>query len=210
MPERRTLLYNTLWERFRKDLSWNFRKNDTAFQSDKELLQLAEEQKAYNNKIIDSLLQIPAISKTKPRFVYVHLMMPHAPFFYDEQGHETPTELVLTDQQFVDKKHIISYLKYTNKVILKIVNKINTQTRGNAIIILQSDHGFPTFVGSRKERESYFMNFTAVHLPGGKNDQFPDSLTMVNTFPVLFNNFLNTRLPLLKDSTVFLDFKEKL
>lgn len=209
MPEKRTLLYNTFPERFRTDISWNFRENKGALKSDKEMLRQAEEQKAYNNRIIDSLLHFPNITSTIPRFVYAHLMMPHAPFFYDEQGQETPTELVLTDQQFVDKKHIISYLKFTNKVILRIVNTINTQTEGNAIIILQSDHGFPTFLGSRKERESYFMNFTAVHLPGGQNSLFPDSISMVNTFPVLFNNFLNTHLPVLKDSTVFLDFKEK-
>jgi hypothetical protein len=206
LPEKRTLLYNTFRERFKKDLSWNFKKNAAA---DNDLLQLAVGQKLYNKRVIDSLFEIPGIRSGKPRFVYAHLMMPHAPFFYDENGKETSTELVLTEQHLVDKKHIISYLKYTNRIILQIVNKINKESNGQAVIILQSDHGFPTFLGSAKERESYYMNFTAIHLPGGDNKPLPDSITMINTFPVIFNHFFKAHIPLLKDSTIFLDFKEK-
>jgi hypothetical protein len=94
----------------------------------------------------------------------------------------------------------LSYLPKTHEVVKQVVDNILTNAKRPVAIALMSDHGF------REHQESSFVfrNLNAVYLPSGDYSGFYDSITNINTFPVLFNNLFKASVPLKKDSTVFL------
>ena len=211
LPEENILLYNSLWERLMNDLSWNFIKGKYAIPFMKEINKkrkekLAAERKEkrdFNNIVIDSLLKIP-LQSSGPKFVYAHLYLPHPPFFYNESGSENEVRTVLTEKYQKNKSLFLSYLKYTNKVALKIVDQIMQVSGDSSLIILQSDHGFRDFEGGPSHPETFFKNFSAFYFPDKNYSTLYDTMSNINTFPVIFNKYFGTNIPLQQDTTVFL------
>lgn len=213
-PEQSVLLYNTLTERFKNDLLWNlitgkhavgvvqkmFRRNEDKIISEE------EGKRNFNNTIIDSLLKIPLQKTSSPKFIYAHLYLPHPPFFYDENGKSNDLKYVINEESQKNKALFLSYLKYTNKVILDIVSKIIQAPGSNALIVLQSDHGFRDFEGGPTYPQLFFKNYSAFYFPDKNYSTLYDTMSNINTFPVLFNKYFNTKIPLQQDTTVFLAY----
>ncbi len=132
--------------------------------------------------------------------------MPHPPFFYDEFGNENDLGSVLTDRSFRNRSLFLSYLQYTNQAVLDITSKILQIAGKNSLIILQGDHGFTDFEGGPFDRELFFKNYSAFYFPGKNYSAFYDTLSNINTFPILFNTYFNTRIPMQKDSSIFLSY----
>jgi len=212
LSEREVLLYNTLLERLKRDLLWNFTKGKYKVAFIQKMLQrkrdkLAREQvkkRDFNNIIIDSLMKIPRQETNSPKFVYAHFYLPHPPFFYDENGSEKALETILPVKSQENKSLFISYLKYTNNVALKIINQIMQASGGNATIILQSDHGFRGFEGGPTRPQTFFKNYSAFYFPDKNYNALYDTMSNINTFPVIFNKYFGTNIPLQRDSSVFL------
>ncbi len=214
MPERNVLLFNTFWERVKKDLLWNIITGNYVIQSiqDKarkaadELRKGEVQKRDYNNRIIDSMLQVPAIKSTAPKFIYAHVYLPHPPFFYDRNGKENDPAYVVTEASLKNKELFLSYLEYTNKIVLNIVDSLQHKSAKQPVIILQSDHGFRDFTGGPAAHEVYFTNYSAFYFPDKEYGQLYDTMSNVNTFPVLFNKYFNTHIPLQPDTSVFLAY----
>lgn len=210
LPQQDILLYNTLPGRIKNELLWNFskRKNTNTESEFKKINRERAELKDYNQQLIDSLKRIPFERSGKPKFIYAHLYMPHPPFFYDENGKDMDMDIdsVLSERSFRNKSRFLSYLKYTNHMILEITDKILQAGGSNNLIILQSDHGFTDFEGGPTEKKLFFENYSAIYFPGKEYSAFYDTLSNVNTFPILFNTYFNTQIPLQKDSSVFLSY----
>ena len=75
----------------------------------------------------------------------------------------------------------------------------------NAVIIIQSDHGFTDFDGVPSDPELFFKNYSALYFPDNDYSSIYDTVSNINTFPILFNKYFNTKIPLQKDTTVFLE-----
>ena len=214
LPEKNMLLYNTLPERLRTDLLWHllvgknaipaiqklFAKNESEFATQE------RQKRDYNNTVIDSLLKIPLQKTGKPKFIYAHLYLPHPPFFYDENGKENDFNYVLTEESQKNKALFLSYLKYTNKTILEIINSIILNSKGNAVVILQSDHGYRDFEGALNFTETFFKNYSAFYFPDKNYSTIYDTISNINNFPVLFNKYFNTKIPLQPDTTISLPY----
>ena len=84
-----------------------------------------------------------------------------------------------------------------------LVKALKNNTHGEAVIIILGDHGFrvPT---EEKHPEWAFQNLNAVYFPSKNYTGFYDSITSVNQFRVVLNTLFDQRLPLLKDSTIYL------
>ena len=214
LPEKNVLMYNTLPERLRNDLFWHLLKGKNAvpaiqkFFSRKET-ELAADEKTklnFNNTVIDSLLKIPLQNKGNHKFVYAHLYLPHPPFFYDENGKKNDFNYIITEESQRNKKLFLSYLNYTNKIILEITDKIIENSENNAVIILQSDHGFRDFEGGPSFPHTFFKNYSAFYFPDKCYSAFYDTLSNINTFPILFNKYFNAKIPMQKDTAVFLPY----
>jgi hypothetical protein len=100
----------------------------------------------HNAYIINNLPAILNEQKNKKSFTYVHLFMPHAPFYY---GEEFPVKHVINFENY------FSFWKFSNRKIEALLDSINKQ--GDYRIILTGDHGY-----RRNEyKENYHYSFTA-------------------------------------------------
>ena len=196
-------MYNTLIERVRQDLSWNF--NSPAFRKNEQFLNAYQLKKRdFNNLVIDSLLKLPFLPGAQPKFVYAHFYLPHPPFFYDSNGNSNNIQLVTDEKTFRNKTLFLSYLKYTNNKIIQICNAIKKGSNNKALILLQSDHGFTDFEGGPVEPETFFKNYIALFSPDKDYSALYDTISNINTFPIIFNKYFGANIPLQKDSSIFL------
>ena len=100
----------------------------------------------HNAYILNNLPVILKENKNKKSFTYVHLFIPHAPFYY---GEEFPVKHVINFENY------FSFWKFTNTKIEALLDSINKQ--GNYRIILTGDHGYRR----NEHKENYHYSFTA-------------------------------------------------
>jgi len=110
---------------------------------------------------------------------------------------------VITADGKRNKALFLSYLQYTNKIMLAVIDKIQQGPGGPPVIVVQGDHGFRDFIGGPRQHDLYFKNYSAFYFPDGNYAGLYDSLSNINTFPLIFNKYFNTNIPLQKDSTIF-------
>jgi hypothetical protein len=162
-----------------------------------------------NNLKLDSLTR-DAVSSTddEPKFVYTHLMMPHLPYYFDSSGKPQPVAK-LTDAEFhTNKNAYISYLKYSNKKLLELIDFIKTTTKKPSVIILCGDHACRECLGTDREIKYQTMNLSAIYLSSGKYENFYRGMSNVNVFRSLLNSEFNQEIPILVDSTIIIHAKK--
>jgi hypothetical protein len=153
---------------------------------------------AYNKLVEEKLLQSIVTKTSPPVFSYAHFFLPHSQYCRDSTGALNPPEKIA---DLFNKPLYLSYLKYTNQVMQKLVKNITTNDPA-AIIIVMSDHGFYDY-NSPGDYDPYnYDNICMVKMPG-KTDTVNLPRSNVNFFRHLFNTCYGQNLPYLKDSTVF-------
>ena len=100
----------------------------------------------HNAYILNNLPVILNEQKNRKSFTYVHLFMPHAPFYY---GEEFPVKHVINFENY------FSFWKFSNAKIEALLDSINEQ--GDYRIILTGDHGYRR----NEHKENYHYSFTA-------------------------------------------------
>lgn len=160
-----------------------------------------DEFEAGNKRLIALTKEIAATKPPAPRFVYTHLVMPHAPFLFDSSGtknvanyHDPAYYANLTRKEF-DNLYL-QYLVFTNQVVEELVDDLLTKTQGKAVIMVLSDHG----LRRKYDNSTWINNFNATYIPGKDYRLFYDTISNVNQFRILFNTIFDKHLPLLKDS----------
>ena len=201
------IFFNTLWhvikrEFFLKSVVVN-RNSNTGRNDDGILKNKYEPLKSYNQEILDSLFSLAGKKKDgKPTFLYAHLYMPHFPYFFDSSGRAVATDSLYNDSLITDKSRFSGYIAYTNKMVSRLLDTFFQNGAGKNIIIIQSDHGIADFDLSRKK--DAFKNYIAVYFPDRNYALLHDSISNVNTFRIILNNYFNMKVPLLKDSSIYL------
>ena len=100
----------------------------------------------HNAYILNNLPVILNEQKNKKSFTYVHLFIPHAPFYY---GEEFPVKNVINFENY------FLFWKFTNSKMEALLDSINKQ--GNYRIILTGDHGYRR----NEHKENFHYSFTA-------------------------------------------------
>ena len=150
-----------------------------------------------------------------PHFVFAHLIAPHPPFVFRESGQPTQP---LRPFSFHDGSHFRgstdeyrdgyrAQLAFINTQLQMVIESITARTHGEAVIIVQSDHG----PGSALRWESAEMTdmkertgiLSAYYLPGRDTAALYPSMSPVNTFRVIFNEYLGASYDLLPDRSYF-------
>ncbi len=153
----------------------------------------------------EKLNKIPEINK--PKFTFVHLIMPHHPYIFDREGNirKHATKLDQFQLEMWQKKdEYIDQLIFVNNKIEGAIDKIIAGSVNPPIIIVQSDHGSTIPGINHKELMICRMrNFNAYYLPGGGDRLLYPSITPVNTFRLIFNYYFGMNLPLLEDKIYF-------
>lgn len=195
----------TLWFRFKNDIAWNFKMFRRTKTVEERLSPFFLKECTYNlSRIADSykgVKQVSAQNNTQPVFVYAHFLMPHAPFLYDSTGRvKTQLEwLSLSHQDYLEQ------LKYANKMMMDLGATLQKEAKRPRVIIIQSDHGYRNYTSKDGlKRDVELKNFSAFYFPGQRYQGLHDSISNVNTFRVLMNNYFDYKLPLLKDTGFYM------
>jgi hypothetical protein len=195
----------TLWSRVLRDLGWEF--YSLSFVKHWLNNELYYKNLSMNNRLLDAAKKETQKKSTRPRFVYVHLMMPHYPFYYDKNLQPIgPLTASLQAAISTDPGYYTGYIPYANSRLKELVAAIKSNTDGKAVIVLMGDHGFRS-VQAGYPRFANFQNLNAVYIPGKQYQNFSDSLTGVNQFRVLFNSLFKQSFPIIGDSVIYLHDK---
>jgi hypothetical protein len=163
---------------------------------------------------LDTLPQIP--SWDGQYFVYAHVAIPHPPFLFERDGSPRPLagEFSLLDgqgfagppEEYVDG--YLAQLEYLNARLREILPRIIEESDVPPIIILQGDHG-PRLHTVWEDSEATNMregmgNLEAFFLPGGGENRLYPTISPVNEFRVVFDEYFGADLGLLEDDSFFL------
>lgn len=158
---------------------------------------------------IKVLKEMPLNKNKRPFFVFVHFLCPHPPFVFNRDGTEKSVEAALRDQS----EGYVDQLAFISKEILNVINVILKKEHRAPIIILQGDHGFPPFGATvaNKVREGELSEnvmralkqrysiLNAYYLPKVDYSKLYDSISPVNSFRFIFNQYFGTKFKLLPD-----------
>jgi hypothetical protein len=152
-----------------------------------------------------------------PKFVFVHITAPHPPFVFDESGNpvnpDTPFTMIDKLRDMVDtatyKQSYIAELKYVNSQTLQAVRAILANSPTPPVIILQGDHGPGLYLNDEVADTCLYERYSilnAYYLPGRASADLPPTMTPVNSFRLIFNDYFSTHLAMLPDRNFFTNF----
>ena len=138
------------------------------------------------------------IATSGPKFVFAHIIKPHLPATFDRYGNMIVGQG--SDVGFSDTHDptvpdaYIGQMIFTNSLVLKAVDGI-LNSDDSAIILIAGDHGGP---------DGYPRNpiLTAVHLADDKGDALYPSISSVNHFRYILDQYFNLGVGLLEDRVV--------
>ena len=155
-------------------------------------------------------------SDREPTFTFAHFLLPHTPYIFHADGSFVPP-----DPNRPIEEAYIDQLKYTNKVIEQVVTELQAGSGPAPIIVIQSDEG-PHPPAHDQWGEELMLSWArasdvelgrklrilnAYYLPGDPAIKPYPTITPVNTFRMILDDYFDGSLPLLPDRTyVFTDF----
>jgi hypothetical protein len=149
-----------------------------------------------------ALEQLPNVSDIPgPKFVFVHLVIPHAPFVFGPNGekvdipYDADAGNVYTEEDGI-RGHTYA-VTYINKRMLEIIPKIIRGSKTPPIIVIAGDHGTPR--GGSENAVRILASFFA---PAARS-HFYKTITPVNVFRIVFDTYFNGSFGLLPDISYF-------
>ncbi|MBN2400151.1 MAG: hypothetical protein JXI33_07400 [Candidatus Aminicenantes bacterium] len=167
-------------------------------------------------EILSTLDQLSSVDNMKePRFVLAHIVCPHPPFFFDQNGNPVATiEPNPGSSDWLNKSGYVNQLLFINNRIKNIIKSLLNRER-KPIIVLQADHGSASslyVVGSshwkipdNKSLRERVPILNAIYFPAQHDPlpNIPNSISPVNTFRYIFNCEFGTNYEILPDKSFF-------
>jgi hypothetical protein len=153
---------------------------------------------------LDDAARVAEEPHDRPRFVFVHVPGPHAPWVVDAAGNPFPGRSSLF-ASFADpikepelRRHrFFEFSTYIANRTVATVDRILAASSRPPVIVLFSDHGpdisFDTYDPLSSDLDQRTSNLIALLAPG-RADLLPDDATVVNIFPIVLNSYLGTDL----------------
>jgi len=140
---------------------------------------------------------------SSPKFVFAHIMLPHAPYIFGPNGENVNPGISLDGKPWDPKKAHIDQIKFANKKIRILVDTLLSQNN-NSIMIIQGDTG-SAFSGDWDNPSEDLIiermsNLNAIYFPNGNYEAFSEYITPVNSFRIIFNEFFDANYVLLEDN----------
>jgi hypothetical protein len=160
-------------------------------------------------KIVQYALDtLPSVAEMEgPKFVYLHLVVPHAPYIFLPDGSFNPNSDFYANPDgngtgLTRELSIEGYrnnLRFINNRIPDVVREIIEKSESPPVIILQGDHGL-----IYEEYKTNILN--AYYLPGSEYSTLYSTISPVNSFRIVLNEyFLDEDLPLVEDISIATD-----
>lgn len=154
-----------------------------------------EEIYMHRDMIRYTLTNLASEQTPSPKFVYVHLTIPHAPFAFLRNGDINPKD-------YFNWQNYPENYRFFLKLSREMISNILLSSSGKAAIILQSDHGarnmgqgFSGFLTDYPDRNRTWI-VNALYLPGCVNAPLTQEIDPINTFPIIFNCYFDANIPL--------------
>src|SRR5215216_1589798 len=151
--------------------------------------------------VLDNLDKLSYIKG--PKFVFVHLVIPHPPYVFGPTGGPIESSAVGTTKSEQEGLRYRDQAIYISSRMKEIVPKIIASSTRPPIIVIQGDHG-PTIPSNPQQR---MRNLNVYYLPDA-NVPVYSTLTPVNTFRIIFNTYFEQNLPLLEDISLYSSYDE--
>ncbi|MGB8251845.1 MAG: hypothetical protein WCF08_01405, partial [Anaerolineaceae bacterium] len=145
--------------------------------------------------ILDQLPKVAEINA--PTFTYAHISVTHPPFVFSPEGYLSNLEPEQTnDIPHFPQSYILS-IEYLNPRIISIIQEILDKSTVPPIIILQGDHGY----WERGKDGGINQILNAYYLPGLQDGKLYPSISPVNSFRLVFNEYFGGRYKMLPDES---------
>jgi hypothetical protein len=149
-----------------------------------------------------ALNELPDIARPEgPKFVYVHMMIPHRPnIFMPDGSMNLNTDYYKKgvgegiNRQY-DIEGYINNTKFINSRLPTVIREILRNSETAPIIIIQGDHGYQL-------PDIRFDILNAYYFPDQNYSALYPTITPVNTFRVVLNMYFDGEYPLLKDESI--------
>lgn len=191
----------TLYSRIKRDIGWNFTVKNI-FTGASRIPESYRQNKAYhlyrNNYNWQALLKELQTAAEEPRFVYVHLMLPHEPFYLNGEGKEVPDTAVRTL-----KEAYLEQVKFSNALLKQLIPIAAAKSHRPKVVLIEGDHGFRDY-DSVTSRNKEFMNLNAYFFSDQDYNRLYDGISPVNSFRVVLNKYFCLSYPMLRDSSIYL------
>jgi hypothetical protein len=170
----------------------------------------------HRNKILFGFTAMKDIAKIiGPTFTLGHIIAPHPPFVFDEQGN-LPSQVDgftftehHSDDESVNRARYVDQLKFVNKKLLETIDDIFKNSEKPPIIIIQSDHGpYSRYISydkndPDKRRRVRLGIVNAYYFPNQRYSDLYQDITPVNSFRVVLNEFFGGEYPLVEDKSYY-------
>lgn len=164
-------------------------------------------------RVLANLSALPEIAATqgrRPALVFAHVPAPHQPVVLGKDG--APVTVPLGDEWFADspgerdqdprefRERYRAQLPYLNERVLEAIDGILTSSRTPPVIVLFADHGSASVVDWNQTDPSEadparLLERTGIlfaALTPGREAVFPDDISPVDLFRLLFDTYLGT------------------
>jgi hypothetical protein len=147
-----------------------------------------------------------------PKFVFAHLLLPHAPYLFGPEGEIVTEE---EEEARTPMENYLNQLAFTNESVEELVDQILAKSDRPPIIILQADEGpfipfLDEFGGAgtdwRKLSDgavrTHMRILNAYYVPNADPEKilYP-SITPVNSFRIIFDQYFGTDHGLVEDES---------
>jgi len=153
---------------------------------------------AYRRQTLHTLAHLKTLPEVEgPKFVFAYFNCPHTQYVFDAKGgHVDP----LNWQNYEDKQFYLGQYIFISAEIEKVIDVLLDESEMPPIIILQSDHGIrPHYIGIEIGSDEWHKILNAMYLPGVDYSELWDSISPVNTFRLIFNQYFGADYTLLED-----------
>jgi hypothetical protein len=138
-----------------------------------------------------------------PKFVFVHLVIPHPPYVFGPTGSPIEPSAAGTTKSEQEGIRYRDQAVYISNRMKEIVPKIIANSARLPVIVIQGDHG-PTIPSGPQQR---MRNLNVYYLPDS-NAPVYSTITPVNTFRIIFNTYFGQNLPLLEDVSLYSEYDD--
>jgi hypothetical protein len=138
-----------------------------------------------------------------PKFVFVHLVVPHPPYVFGPTGGPIAPAETGTTHTKEGAGHYRDQAIYISSRMAEIIPRLIANSATPPVIVIQGDHG-PTVASSPRSRMSIL---NAYFLPGA-SASVPATITPVNTFRIILNEYFGQNLELLEDVSLYSDYTD--
>ena len=141
------------------------------------------------------LEELPKTAKLKgPKFVFVHILAPHIPHVFTPDG----------EFRYPEDKSKNGYrdnAMFIDRAILPMLQELLAESEEPPVIILMGDHGPPATKFTSPEAR--MKNLDAYYVDSSARSKLYVSITPVNSFRILLNEYFGTDYPLLEDISYY-------